>query len=178
MPLQADRDWVVELAREFSNSGWKIVEIRTPEVSITLSDGSAPGASLNALPSPTTLHPGVQGEAGASSAPSATTNTPLVSAAQVPDSLETGSDTLPAVNTVTVNSPGVGTFWNRPKPSEPPFTEVGSHVQAGDTVGLLEVMKMFTEIKADQGGTVVETLADGSFVEFGATVATLALEAS
>lgn len=53
-----------------------------------------------------------------------------------------------------IKSPLPGTFYRKPAPDQPPFKEVGDAVAAGDTVGLVEVMKMFHEIKADAAGTV------------------------
>lgn len=55
-----------------------------------------------------------------------------------------------------VASPLPGTFYHRESPSSPPFVTVGSQVAVGDTVGLVEVMKMFNPITAEVAGTVVE----------------------
>ena len=54
-----------------------------------------------------------------------------------------------------VKSPIPGTFYRRPTPEDPPYKEVGDKVAVGDTVGLVEVMKMFHEIKADGAGTLL-----------------------
>lgn len=61
---------------------------------------------------------------------------------------------------VAVRSPMVGTFYLRPSPDQPPFITVGGAVQAGDTVCLVEVMKMFNSIKAHVAGTVERILID------------------
>ncbi|MCW2700830.1 MAG: acetyl-CoA carboxylase biotin carboxyl carrier protein subunit [Blastococcus sp.] len=67
-----------------------------------------------------------------------------------------------------VTAPVVGLFYGAPRPGAPPYVEVGSVVEAGATVGLLEVMKMFTSVTAPLTGTVTEILvANGEFVEFG-----------
>jgi acetyl-CoA carboxylase biotin carboxyl carrier protein len=67
----------------------------------------------------------------------------------------------------TVHSPMVGTFYRRPSPDEPPFAETGATVKAGDTLCLIEVMKLYTTIEAPCGGIVDATLADdGELVEF------------
>ena len=55
---------------------------------------------------------------------------------------------------VAVRSPMVGTFYLRPSPDQPEFVTVGGAVQAGDTVCLVEVMKMFNSVKAGVAGTV------------------------
>ncbi len=51
-------------------------------------------------------------------------------------------------------SPLPGTFYRRPSPDQPPYKEEGDSVEVGDTVGLVEVMKLFYEVKSDQSGTI------------------------
>lgn len=60
----------------------------------------------------------------------------------------------------TIKSPIPGTFYRRPSPEAPPFKEPGAAVAIGDVIGLVEVMKTFHEIKADQTGTVAAYLID------------------
>ncbi len=72
----------------------------------------------------------------------------------------------PAAGTVT--SPMVGTAYRRPSPDAKPFIEVGSVVQAGDRVLLIEAMKTFNDIVAPRAGTVTAIhVDDGQPVEFG-----------
>jgi acetyl-CoA carboxylase biotin carboxyl carrier protein len=59
-----------------------------------------------------------------------------------------------------VVSPLPGIFYRRPAPDKPPYKDIGDHVVEGDVVGLIEVMKQFTEIQADTGGKVVRFLVD------------------
>ncbi len=69
---------------------------------------------------------------------------------------------------VALSAPMVGTFYRAPKPGDPPFAEVGQTVEKGATLGLIEVMKLFTELDAEVTGTVVRIDADdGALVEFG-----------
>jgi acetyl-CoA carboxylase biotin carboxyl carrier protein len=66
-----------------------------------------------------------------------------------------------------VRAPMVGTFYASPKPEAPPFVSVGQQVQIGDTLGIIEAMKMFNHIEADVAGTVVKVLVEnGQPVEF------------
>jgi len=66
-----------------------------------------------------------------------------------------------------VRSPMVGTFYVSANPESPPFVKVGQAVKAGDTLGIIEAMKMFNQIEADHAGTVVAVLAtNGQPVEF------------
>lgn len=66
-----------------------------------------------------------------------------------------------------VRSPMVGTFYGSPNPESAPFVKVGSKVSAGDTLCLVEAMKMFNQIEAEFGGEVVAVLVeDGQPVEY------------
>jgi biotin carboxyl carrier protein len=60
----------------------------------------------------------------------------------------------------TIKSPMPGTFYRRPDPESDPFVSEGDAVSAGDTVGIVEVMKSFHEIKAEEGGTVSKILVE------------------
>lgn len=67
-----------------------------------------------------------------------------------------------------VRSPMVGTFYQSPSPGEPPFVEVGTRVEKGDPIGIIEVMKLFTTIHAEWSGTVTEIgIDDGQLAEYG-----------
>jgi len=62
----------------------------------------------------------------------------------------------------TVLSPIVGTFYRAPSPDADPFVQVGAHVNAGDTLCIVEAMKLMNEIESDMTGTVVKILVDNS----------------
>ena len=61
----------------------------------------------------------------------------------------------------TIRSPMVGTFYASPNPDAPPFVKVGQTVKAGDTLGIIEAMKMFNPIESDVSGTVRAVLVHG-----------------
>ena len=66
-----------------------------------------------------------------------------------------------------VRAPMVGTFYASPSPDKPPFVTVGQAVKAGDTLGIIEAMKMFNPIEADVSGTVLKVMAEnGQPIEF------------
>ncbi|GAP65517.1 acetyl-CoA carboxylase biotin carboxyl carrier protein subunit [Mizugakiibacter sediminis] len=66
-----------------------------------------------------------------------------------------------------VRAPMVGTFYAAATPDAAPFVQVGQQVKAGDTLGIIEAMKMFNQIEADVSGTVLAVLAEnGQPVEF------------
>jgi acetyl-CoA carboxylase biotin carboxyl carrier protein len=68
----------------------------------------------------------------------------------------------------TINSPIVGTFYRKSSPEAPPFVEVGSVVEPGQTVCLVEAMKLFNEIEADFKCKIIEIIkSDATPVEFG-----------
>ncbi|MFO0782560.1 MAG: acetyl-CoA carboxylase biotin carboxyl carrier protein [Phycisphaerales bacterium] len=69
---------------------------------------------------------------------------------------------------IAIESPMVGTFYGSPGPDKPPFVQVGAAVGPETVVCLVEAMKIFNEIKAEKGGTVVKVLVkSGQAVEFG-----------
>jgi len=66
-----------------------------------------------------------------------------------------------------IKSPIVGTFYRKPAPDKPPFVDIGSHVNAGDVVCIVEAMKMMNEIKSEFTGQVSAiNVEDGAPVEF------------
>ena len=67
-----------------------------------------------------------------------------------------------------VISPVVGTFYRSPSPDEPPFVDVGDRIRIGQTVCIIEAMKVMNEIEAELSGTVLEVLVtNGESVEYG-----------
>jgi acetyl-CoA carboxylase biotin carboxyl carrier protein len=77
------------------------------------------------------------------------------------------SEPAPA-DSIDVTSPFVGTFYRSPTPDAPAFVDVGSVVRPGQTLCIIEAMKLMNEIEAEVSGTVVEIYAqNGKSVEFG-----------
>lgn len=94
-------------------------------------------------------------------APVAAAAAPVAVAAAAP-AAESG---LPAGH--VVKAPMVGTFYAASTPGAPAFATVGQQVKAGETIGIIEAMKMFNQIEADVAGTVVAVLVEnGQPVEF------------
>ena len=74
----------------------------------------------------------------------------------------------PVVEGTTVTSPMVGTFYRSPNPGADPFVKVGDKVEAGQTLCIIEAMKLLNEIEAETSGTIKEILVDNAQpVEFG-----------
>jgi acetyl-CoA carboxylase biotin carboxyl carrier protein len=83
-----------------------------------------------------------------------------------PSEVGQGSD-VPA-HWVAVSAPMAGTFYRSPKPDDPPYVDVGDVVSVGDTMAMVEVMKLFTELKAEAAGKVARVeVEDSQLVEFG-----------
>jgi len=70
------------------------------------------------------------------------------------------ADAPAAVTGHQVRSPMVGTFYSSASPDSPAFAEVGQHVNAGDTLCIIEAMKMMNQIEADKSGTIKAILAE------------------
>ena len=88
---------------------------------------------------------------------------PALAAAAVSEA--PAADALPAGH--VVKAPMVGTFYASATPGTPAFVKVGQQVQAGETLGIIEAMKMFNQIEADVAGTVQAILVEnGQPVEF------------
>ncbi len=130
------------------------IEIREGEESVRLSRAATPApAPVYAAPAPVQV-----------AAPVAV---PMAS----PTEAATGSVKNTAASALpeghVVRSPMVGTFYASPNPESPPFVKLGQSVKAGDTLGIIEAMKMFNPIEADVSGTVVAVLvSNGKPLEF------------
>ncbi len=73
-----------------------------------------------------------------------------------------------AEDLTVVRSPFVGTFYRSPKPGAPAFTDVGERVRRGQTICIIEAMKLMNEIESELDGTVAEILAEnGQPVQYG-----------
>jgi len=68
----------------------------------------------------------------------------------------------PAVEGTEITSPMVGTFYRKPAPDAPDFVEVGSTVSIGQTICIIEAMKVMNEIKAEKSGTICALVAEDS----------------
>lgn len=135
---------LIELVEE---SGIAELEISEGEESVRISrHGNAPVAPIQyaAAPAPAAPAP--------AAAPAAAVEAPAAPAE-------------PAGHKVL--SPMVGTFYRAPGPDAKPFVEVGQSVTAGETICIVEAMKMMNQIEADKSGVVTAILTeDGSAVEF------------
>jgi acetyl-CoA carboxylase biotin carboxyl carrier protein len=135
------------LLKTLEEGGVAEFEYQDDKYRLRLALSNRGGAALAAAP------PAAPAPAAAPAAPSAG-----------PSSRETAGEP----GTVFVTSPFVGTFYRSTSPDAEPFVEVGTTVRKGQTLCIVEAMKLMNEIEADAAGVIVEVLVDnGQSVEFG-----------
>jgi acetyl-CoA carboxylase biotin carboxyl carrier protein len=152
-----------------ANSGLDEVELETDDIKLKIKKNSAQEIQQNIIHS--TGAPAMPSDATAlvSHTPASPTQ-PTASAA--PEQKEEDLSPKPASSGdksqyVTIKSPMIGTFYQSPNPESGPFVQIGDKVSRGQTVCIIEAMKLFNEIESEQSGTVVEILVDDSSpVEF------------
>ena len=84
------------------------------------------------------------------------------------DNLNETDNSVKSDNHDSIVSPMVGTFYRKPAPDKEPFIEVGQIIKKGETVCIIEAMKMMNQVKSEFDGTVVSiNIGDGEPVEFG-----------
>jgi acetyl-CoA carboxylase biotin carboxyl carrier protein len=136
---------LIELLEE---SGISEIEISEGEESVRISRYPKPGAVTTAL-APAAIAPPAAPAAPAAAAAPAEPAAPLVRGQQV-------------------TAPMVGTYYSGPAPGSKPFVDIGSEVKPGDTLCVIEAMKMMNQIESEFAGRVVSILVEnGSPVEFG-----------
>jgi acetyl-CoA carboxylase biotin carboxyl carrier protein len=126
----------------------------------------------------------VKGGGGAPYVQHAMTHTPQQQPMPMPYPAPTGASTIeaapiPAVEPVvashSVKSPMVGTFYRASSPGAKSFVEIGDVVKVGDTVCIIEAMKILNEIEADMSGTVTQILCEnGQAIEYGQPMVVIA----
>lgn len=74
----------------------------------------------------------------------------------------------------TISSPLPGIFYRRPSPDKPEYVEIGASIKAGDVIGLIEVMKSYQEVQAEEDGVIKKiNVEDGEIVEAGQVIGEL-----
>lgn len=148
--MQLDINKIARLLKVVSESDIAEIEIKEGEEQIKITRATAAVAPVVQPVAVAPVAPAVVATAAPSSAPAA--------AAPAPAAEETGH---------VMKSPMVGTFYRSANPEAPAFTEVGKTVKEGDTVCIIEAMKMMNQIAADKSGTIKKILVEnGATVEF------------
>ncbi len=144
---------IQNLIKFVAKSGASEVKLEMDDFKITIKTGSDE-PSVTYLQQPMQAAPQMQQQAPAPQQ-AATSATAAPAATAVEDKY------------ITVKSPIIGTFYRKPAPDKPNFAEVGDSIKVGDTLCVIEAMKLFNEIESEISGTVVKILIDDSSpVEF------------
>ncbi len=144
--MELTEDDVLEILKLFEQSKFDFLQLEQGERKITVSKGGFVSATTAVGPGPL---------------PSA------VPEPQIPPAKTAATE--PGL--APILAPMVGKFYAAPSPSDPPFVALGTKVEPGATVGLIEVMKVFASIKTDTAGVIERILvSNGQFVEFGQTL--------
>lgn len=142
---------IQNLIKFVSNSGVAEVKLEMDDVKITIKT-TVEGTS----PEITYLQQAPIAQAAPQAAPAPVAAAPVAAAPAADNS-----------NYITVKSPMIGTFYRKPSPDKPVFVEVGSTISKGDTLCVIEAMKLFNEIESEVSGKIVKILVDDmSPVEF------------
>ena len=148
---------IQNLIKFVAKSGASEVKLEMEDVKITIKTGTGKTETTIVQAAPMANMPQVaQAPAPATAAPQAS---------------EPAAPAKPASNDedkyITVKSPIIGTFYRKPAPDKPNFVEVGADISVGDTVCVIEAMKLFNEIESEVSGKIVKVLVDDSSpVEF------------
>ena len=132
-------------------------ELMVEENGVTVTLKAAPEPGLGVMPLSVTAHPHVltaaQSPADSQTAVTTTVDAPKLSRASTAVALE---------------SPMVGVFYLSPSPADPPYVAVGDRVTLGQTIGLIEAMKVYSEVPSEIAGRVVELpVESGKLVQQG-----------
>lgn len=152
--MDLSEDDVLEILKIFEQSKFDYLHLEQGALKVTVSKGGyIPAAPSAAAPASR------RAEAAPARAVAAPAAAPAAAAA-------TAVAADPGL--VPVNAPMVGTFYAAPTPQDPPYVQTGQRVEAGATLGLIEVMKVFASVKAEVGGVVEKILiGNAQTVEFG-----------
>ena len=146
---------IQNLIKFVAKSGASEVKLETEDIKITIKTGSddGKGETTYIQQLPAMSQPQMQQQSQ-----QAATN---VSTSQEQNQAEADS------KLITIKSPTIGTFYRKPTPDKPVFVEVGSTVNVGDVLCVIEAMKLFNEIESEVSGKIVKVLVDDSSpVEF------------
>ena len=144
---------IQNLIKFVSNSGVAEVKLETGDVKITIRTTLEGNSQDITYVQQAPMQQAVQQAAPVAAAPAA--------AAPVETAVEDNS------KYITIKSPMIGTLYRKPSPDKPMFVEVGSTINKGDVVCVVEAMKLFNEIESEISGKIVKVLVDDSSpVEF------------
>lgn len=153
-----DLSQIQSLIRFVSKSGASEVELETKDFKIIIKTPSANEGKQETVIQQVPMGGVMPQQQMAPQAPApAPTPAPAPSAEK-----PAGDDSADDDKYITIKSPMIGTFYRSPSPDKPPYLNVGDTVKTGDTVCIIEAMKLFNEIESEVNGKVVKVLVDDS----------------
>ena len=155
------------LVETLDRSTFDYLQVDVGDLKVTIGKGTqVPGMGAAPVAPAPAASPGVA--APPAKAPDAAgAAAPAAVAPPAPARAETGKDSS-RDGTVTIVAPLMGRFYAKPEPGAAPFVSVGAEVNPDSTVGLIEVMKVFTAVRAGVSGVVTEIcVQDAEFIEYG-----------
>jgi acetyl-CoA carboxylase biotin carboxyl carrier protein len=165
--MEMDPKTIRALLDAFERSDWREMEVVIGDARLHVSrDPTTGGTSLSTSPVPSDAPAGPTGPSGAK----ADGDAPDRSTAGTATTAETppGPTAEAPSNGTVIESPSVGLFWRAPAPGAAPFVEVGDRVSDGDTVAIVEVMKLMNHVASPVSGVVSSILVEnGGPVEYG-----------
>jgi acetyl-CoA carboxylase biotin carboxyl carrier protein len=176
MELRPDDIRRVLEALDASDWDEAVITVGDVRIAVARNGASLPGSNGSGQVSVPAEAPAVP---VASEVPPATQAAPAPPAPTAPETASPPPAAMRDVSgrTQVVTAPSVGVFWRSPEPGAPPFAEVGQRVEAGATLGIVEVMKLMSHVDAPVAGRVVEIhVENAASVEHGDPLFTLALE--
>jgi acetyl-CoA carboxylase biotin carboxyl carrier protein len=156
---------ITSLVDTLDRSNFDFLQVDVGNMKVTIGKGPLPnnGGGMSIAPAALAA---VQAPAAGATPTVAAPGQAGVAVAPAPDAQPAGTAPPPGWRPVTATT--MGRFYSRPDPKSPPFVKLGDKVAAEDTIGLIEVMKLFNAITAGAAGTVVQIcVEDAAVVEFG-----------
>ena len=160
-----DSKRLAEIADVMEDRGLTRVRVEEPDgTAVELERASAAQPVAVPMPMPSAMAAPVAAPAVAPAAPEPAAQAP----AAAPEPAAQAPAAAPEPKGAEVTAPMVGVFYAAPAPGDEPFVHVGSKVKAGETLCIIEAMKVLNEVTAEADGEVLEIcVADGDLVEFG-----------
>jgi acetyl-CoA carboxylase biotin carboxyl carrier protein len=175
--MEMDQQLMLALLDAFDKSDWQEMTVTIGSDRLHMSrreDANGDIGAAGAPPPPAPAHEAVAASPAAPAPPAAPVQP---SGSEQGHAEQMHGSATPPTGTV-IESPSVGLFWRAPSPSAPPFVEVGARVAVGDTLAIVEVMKLMSHVVAPVAGVVKAILAEnGTTVEYGQPIVVIDPEA-
>lgn len=147
---------IQSLIKFVAKSGASEVKLEMEDIKITIKTGSEKTEVTYTQPAPIATVPQIVQAAPAVQISNETS-----------EAITTETPAIDESKYLVIKSPIIGTLYRKPAPDKPLFVEVGNNINVGDTVCIIEAMKLFNEIESEVSGTIVKVLVeDSSPVEF------------